>query len=95
MSTIRIKHHHGLTHEETRERVDRIAKHLKSKYRGVYSWHGHSLRFQRSGVSGSVELGAGYVDLRINLGLLLVPKKGEIEAFIRRHIPAAMGELAG
>ncbi len=95
MSTIRIKHHHGLTHEETRERVELIANHLKGRYRGVYSWHGSALRFQRSGVSGSVVLGAGYVELRVKLGLLLVPKKGQIEALIRQHIPAAMGEQAG
>jgi len=95
MSTIRVKHHHGLTHNETRARVEKIAKHLKGMYRGAYSWHGNLLRFQRFGVSGSVELGAGYVDLQVKLGMLLVPQKGKIEALIRQHIPAAMRELAG
>ena len=95
MSTIHIKHHHGMTHEEMRERVEQIARYLKRRYKGAYSWHGNSLRFQRSGASGSVELGDGYVELRVKLGLLLVPKKNEIETLIRQHIPTAMGELAG
>ena len=95
MSTIHIKHHHDLTHEETRERVEQIAVQLKGKYSGVYSWQGNALHFRRSGVSGSVELGAGYVELRIKLGLMLVPRRGEIESLIRQHIPAALGEFAG
>ena len=95
MSTIHIKHNHSLSDEETRERVDQIAKQLKSKYRGVYAWRGDSLHFRRSGVSGSVKLGAGYLELQIELGLMLTVRKSEIEAFIRRHIPTAMGEYAG
>ena len=95
MSTIHIKYRHGLTRAATQQRVDQIARHLKAKYKGAYSWHGDSLRFQRSGTYGSVELGDGYVELRVKLGLLLVPKKDEIEALIRQHIPTAMGEFAG
>ena len=94
MSTIHIKHHHGMTQEETRERVEQIAKYLKRRYKGAYSWHGDSLRFQRSGASGSVKLGDGYVELRVKLGLLLVPKKNQIESMIRQHIPTAMREFA-
>ena len=95
MSTIHIKHNHSLSHEQTRERVEQIASHLKGKYRGAYAWQGDSLHFRRSGVSGYVKLGAGYVELQINLGLMLGARKSEIEAFIRRHIPTAMGEYAG
>ena len=95
MSTIHIKHHHSLSREQTRERLDQIAMQLKSRYRGAYAWQGDSLYFRRSGISGSVKLGAGYVELRIKLGLMLATRKGEIEAFIRSHIPTAMGEYAG
>ena len=95
MSTIHIKHHHGLTHELKRERVEQIAEHLKGKYKGAYTWRGDSLYFQRSGVSGCIELGNGYVELRVKLGLLLVPKKREIEALIRQYMPVAIRELAG
>ena len=95
MSSIHIKYHHRMTHVETRERLEYIARRLQSRYKGDYAWHGNSLRFKRSGTSGSVELGDGYVVLRVKLGLMLASKKGEIEAFLRRHIPMAMEELAG
>jgi len=69
--------------------------HLKGKYRGAYVWRGDALHFRRSGVSGSVKLGTGHVELQIKLGLMLAARKGEIEAFIRRHIPTVMGEYSG
>lgn len=95
MSTIHIKHRHGLTQEQTRERLDKIARYLQGKYQGAYAWRGNSLYFKRFGVSGSVEIGPGQVELRVRLGALLVPKKGKIETLIRQHIPTAMGEFAG
>ncbi len=92
---IHIKQHHSLTHDETRKRLANLAEYLEGRYEGTYSWHGNSLRFQRTGVSGSVELGTGYVELKVKLGLLLVHKKGDIETLIRRHMPTALGRLAG
>lgn len=92
MATIHLKHHHRLTQEETRDRIDLIARHLKKKYRGAYSWQGNSLIFRRSGASGEVHLRDGYVELRVKLGIIFAPKKGKIEGLIRQLIPQAMGE---
>jgi putative polyhydroxyalkanoate system protein len=95
MSTIHLKHHHTLAHEATRERIDMIARHLKKKYGGAYSWHGNSLIFRRSGASGAVHLRDGHVELEIKLGIVFAPMKARIEGLIRQHIPEAMGERAG
>jgi putative polyhydroxyalkanoate system protein len=95
MATIHLKHHHTLTPQETRARVDLIARHLKKKYQGAYSWEGNSLIFRRSGASGAVHLREGYVELRIKLGIIFAPMKAKIEGLIRQHIPEAMGERAG
>jgi putative polyhydroxyalkanoate system protein len=72
-----------------------IARHLKKKYQGAYSWQGNSLIFRRSGASGAVHLRDGYVELKIKLGILLAPMKAKIEGRILQHIPEAMGERAG
>ena len=95
MSTIHIKQHHDLTHDETKKRLDNLAEYLEGRYEGTYSWHGNSLRFQRTGVSGSIELGTGYIELRVKLGVVLMPKKSVIETLIRRHMPTALEKLAG
>jgi len=95
MATIHIRHHHDLTHQETRQRLEGIASQLQEKYQGNYAWRGDCLYFRRDPVSGSVKLGAGYVELQVKLGLMLATRKGEIEQFLRRHIPTAMGEYAG
>lgn len=95
MANIHIKRSHTLSHEEARARVEEIAEDLKTKLDADYSWHGDSLRFHRAGASGSIDLGDGFIDLKIKLGMLLTPMKGKIESSIRRHMTVALKGTKG
>ena len=86
MPTIHLKHNHKLPQDETRVRLEAIAKDLKKEYQMDYSWNGDNLEFRRSGASGFVHLGDGFVELEIKLGMLLTPLKGRIEDTIRQDI---------
>ncbi len=90
MSNIHLKHNHSLTKEETRERVEAIANDLKREYKMDYAWKGDSVHFRRSGASGTVYLGDGFIELDIKLGMLLSPLKGKIEDTIRKDIDSRM-----
>jgi putative polyhydroxyalkanoate system protein len=86
MSEIHLKQSHSLTRDETRKRVEAIAKELKRAYKMEYAWDGDHVRFRRTGASGWLYLGEGFIELEIKLGMLLAPLKGKIEEAIRRDI---------
>ena len=91
MANIRIKKNHTLSHVDARKRVQEIALDLKKTLEADYSWHDDTLKFKRSGASGSVELGEGFIEVRIKLGMLLVPMKGKIESTIRQRLDEVIG----
>ena len=95
MSRIHIKHRHCLKHEETRERVDRIARHLKSKYKVNYTWEGDKLRSKHKGCFAHVHLADGYIELKIQLGLLYAALRGQIERAIRKNLRSVIGDEKG
>ena len=86
MSNIHMKHHHTLSRDETRKRVESIAEDLKREYKMDYSWDGDRVNFRRTGASGSVLLGEDFIELDIKLSMLLAPLKGKLEDTIRRDI---------
>jgi len=90
MSKIHLKHSHTLSREEAQKRVEDIAQDLKKEYSMDYSWSGDRVDFQRKGASGSVQLGEGYVELDIKLGMLLSPLKGKIEETLRKDIQSKL-----
>lgn len=95
MSNIHIKHKHSLSHEETRQRVEELANDLKKSYKINYAWKGDRLHFRRSGATGYLELGDGFIELRIKLGLVLAPLKGKIEKTIRQDMSVEMSDKKG
>jgi len=95
MSSIHIKHHHCLRQSETRERVERIAKHLHSKYKVNYIWEGNQLRSKHKGSYVHVFLGDGCIEMKIQLGLLFAPLKGKIERAIRKNLHSVIGDQEG
>lgn len=95
MSSIHIKHRHCLKHSETRERVDRIARHLKSKYKVNYIWEGDKLRSKHKGCFAHVHLADGNIEMKIQLGLLLAPLRGRIERAIRKNLHSVIGDEKG
>ncbi len=95
MAHIHIKHRHNLTQDQARALVEDIARDLKQELKAEYSMEGNSLRFQRSGASGSVDLGEGFVEVNVRLGLLLRPMKGVIEKSIHQKIVTALADSKG
>jgi putative polyhydroxyalkanoate system protein len=95
MSSIHIKHRHSLKHGETRERVDRIANHLKSKYKVNYTWDGDQLRSKHKGSYVHVYLADGCIEMKIQLGMLFAPLKGRIERAIRKNLHSVIGDEDG
>ena len=94
MANIKIRKKHKLTRKDARDKVEEIAKELKSKLKADYSWQGDSLQFKRAGASGSIDIGDGLVEIDIKLGLALTPLKGKIEKEIETSLSAAL-ESAG
>ena len=86
MALIHIKQAHELSREEARQRVERIAQDLQDKLSVDYHWKDDSLQFKRSGASGAIRLGEGFVEVKIKLGMLLAPMRGKIEASIKENI---------
>jgi putative polyhydroxyalkanoate system protein len=95
MSKIHMKYKHALGPQETRDRVEEIAKELKREYKIDYAWKGDRLLFRRSGAAGNLDLGDGFIELDINLGLVLSPLKGKIEQAIKQNIAAKMSGKSG
>jgi putative polyhydroxyalkanoate system protein len=95
MSNIHMKYKHALGPQETRDRVEEIAKELKREYKIDYAWKGDRLLFRRSGAAGNLDLGDGFIELDINLGLVLSPLKGKIEQAIKQNIAAKMSGKSG
>ena len=90
MANIHIKQQHTLAHDEARKRVEEIAKDLKDKLNADYAWKGESLRFKRTGASGSIDLSDEFIELNIKLGMMLAPMKGKIESAIREKLDLAL-----
>ena len=95
MSSIHIKHRHSLQRKETRDRVERVAKYLKGKYRVDYTWKGDQLSSKHKGAYIHVNLADGYIELKIQLGLLFAPFKGKIDRAIRKNLHSVIGDEEG
>jgi len=95
MANIHIKRKHNLPPEVVRARVEEIAKDLKRKLDTDYVWEGESLRFKRSGASGSIDMGDGFVEMKIKLNMVLSPMKGKIERTIKENIEVALADESG
>jgi len=86
MSDIHITQSHQLSGEELRQRVENIARELKQKLYVNYQWEGDTLAFKRPGAKGSIGLGKDFVEVKVKLGMLVIPMKDKIEAQIKEKL---------
>jgi len=93
MSKIHIRRAHHLGLADARTRVSTIAEDLKKDLDADYQWHGDQLRFERSGASGTIDVGDDFVEIDVKLGLLVALMKGTIEDSINRRLDDAIGPL--
>ena len=92
MADIEIRRVHGMAQAAAREAAGRVAEKLSRKFGLRGDWDGDVLRFQGSGVTGTVVVGPKDVSLSVALGLLLKAMKGSIEQSIQHELDELFAE---
>jgi putative polyhydroxyalkanoate system protein len=91
MANIHIKRNHRLGIENARAEVEKLAQSLRADLQVDYAWTGNTLEFTRLGASGTIDVGADYIDLEIDLQIPLSLMKIAIEQSINNRLDAAIG----
>jgi len=92
MANIHIKRKHNLSRDKAKAIIEKLAEDLKGKLGAAYHWEGDSLRFQRSGASGFIQVKEDEVEVNVQLGMLLTPMRGVIESSINQGFDSALNE---
>jgi putative polyhydroxyalkanoate system protein len=91
MSHIVIHRDHELTLDQARETAETLAGQLAERYEISHHWQEDSLHFERSGVSGQIDLEPGVIRISVRLGFLLVSLKSRLEQEIHRQLDERLG----
>lgn len=87
MSTVKVSQEHNLEPDELHSRIEEIASELGSRFDLKAEWQDdQTVNFKRSGLSGTLSLGADKVDVQMKLGLLM----GSFKQAITRELQAQM-----
>jgi putative polyhydroxyalkanoate system protein len=79
MADISITQQHSLSPDAARSAAQKVADKLAGDYGLSCKWEGNVLRFDRSGVEGSLALEERQAQLRIKLGFLMAAFASTIE----------------
>jgi putative polyhydroxyalkanoate system protein len=71
VANISIRRDHGLPHAKAVEAANRIAMQLQKEYGVLSRWQGSTLHFERTGLTGTLELSGSKLELEIHLGFLM------------------------
>ena len=80
MADIQIVQEHNLSPERARAAAQQVADKVAAEFGMQCHWDGDVLRFERSGVEGTLALGERQAALRIRLGMLMGAFRSTIEA---------------
>ncbi len=86
MPHIVIHRDHELTLEQARAAAEALADRLAERYEISHHWQEDSLHFERSGVSGQIDLEPGVIRVNVRLGFLLASLKSLLEQEIERQL---------
>lgn len=86
MSKILVERQHCLGREAARARAQELAERLAKEYDVSYHWTGDTLKFQRSGAQGSIDVDETQVRVQLKLGLLLSALSGSIKREIEEAL---------
>ena len=84
MSEISISRKHGKTLADARAAAEHMASALKEEFGLSCRWNDDTLHFQRSGISGQLELDHEIVALNIQLSFLFAALKPSIEREVHK-----------
>jgi putative polyhydroxyalkanoate system protein len=91
MADISIVQEHRLTPEMARAAAQKVADKMAAEYGMACRWDGEALRFECSGVEGSLTLGDQRAALRIKLGSLMAVFASTIEAKVAENMRKVFG----
>ncbi|MEG2031313.1 MAG: polyhydroxyalkanoic acid system family protein [Janthinobacterium sp.] len=94
MADINIVQQHKLTAVKAREAAQQVADKLAREYDLACAWDGDVLRFERSGVDGSLTLEKEQAELNIKLGFMLSAFAATIEGKIAEKMRKVFTEQA-
>lgn len=86
MADILARKAHTLSLDEARKVAQQLADQLKDQFQLDSEWHGNTLKFNRSGVKGHVQVSEKDVSIEISLGLMLKAFKGKIQAEVTKNL---------
>jgi putative polyhydroxyalkanoate system protein len=86
VSEISIKRAHNTTVVEARKVADKVAAKLEKDYQLKSTWAGDVLNFARSGVNGTLAVGAKEFKIDVKLGFLMAAFKGPIQNAIEDNL---------
>lgn len=91
MADISITRKHELPHTRARAAAQSVADRMAREYDMQAEWAGQVLRFERSGVSGTLTLHASEVRLEITLGFLFKAFASRIEEQAVKNMEKVFG----
>ena len=94
MSEILVCRPHGTTLKRARKGAEHIAEELGEEFGLDHEWDGNTLRFQRMGVTGHIDVSKKEVEIYVKLGFLLIGLRPRIEHEINRFCDEHFGPVA-
>jgi putative polyhydroxyalkanoate system protein len=91
MADISIVQEHQLTPGKAREAAQRVADKIAGEYGLACEWQGDVLRFECSGVQGSLTLDKQQVEMVIRLGFMMSAFAETIEAKVAENLRKVFG----
>jgi putative polyhydroxyalkanoate system protein len=86
MADIDIRRTHHMDPRQARAAADTMADRLGRKFGLKGDWDGDTMRFQGTGVTGTLTVGAKDLHIAATLGFLLKAMKGSIEQAVTREL---------
>jgi len=86
MADIDIRRAHQLGHAAAKAAADQMADKLGKRFGLKGDWDGDVLRFQGTGVTGTLSVGPKDLHIAATLGFLLKAMKGSIEQAVTREL---------
>lgn len=92
MADIEVHRVHNLGLKAARGVADKVADSLGRKFDLKGAWDGNVLRFERTGVSGTLSISDKDLDLSVTLGFLLKALKGSLSTAIEGQLDQLLAE---
>jgi putative polyhydroxyalkanoate system protein len=90
MPSIKIERAHAMGLEKAKKAVGEVAKAMQEKFDITAIWEKNTLKFERSGVKGAIDVSKDQVKVAAELGFMLGFLKPKIEQAIEHHLDNAL-----